>query len=159
MIPALIPLTGSPWPVLPAGIHPASLSDVQAAFATNRWRRELFSGLVDASGRLLLAGCPTIYLDGSYVSGKPKPGDFDACWDPNGVDRTLLDPVFLQFENGREAQKRKFKGEFFPSSMMCIDVGKSFIDFFQMDRFTGKQKGVVSISLLDDPLLSGKMKP
>jgi hypothetical protein len=76
MIPALVFLPGSPWPVLPAGIHQASLHDVAAAFAINTWRRELFSGLVDASGRLLRAGCTTVYLDGSYVSGKPKPGDF-----------------------------------------------------------------------------------
>lgn len=159
VIPALAPLPGSPWPVLPAGIHWANLSDVAAAFATNAWRRELFGGLVDACGRLLRAGCPTIYLDGSYVSGKPKPGDFDACWDPNGVDRALLDPVFLQFGNGREAQKRTFKGEFFPSSMMCADVGQAFLEFFQQDRFTGKRKGIISIPLSADPLLSGRVQP
>ncbi|PIW27256.1 MAG: hypothetical protein COW30_11100 [Rhodospirillales bacterium CG15_BIG_FIL_POST_REV_8_21_14_020_66_15] len=159
MIPALIPLSGSPWPVLPPGIHQASLDEVAAAFATNPWRRSLYEGLVDASGRLLRAGCPTVYLDGSYVSGKPNPGDFDACWDPLGVDPVNLDPLFLQFSNGREAQKTAFKGEFFPSSMMCGDVGQTFIDFFQMDRFTGKQKGIVSISLSADPILSGKVQP
>jgi hypothetical protein len=159
MIPALVPLLGSPWPVLPAGIHQASLNDVAAAFATTAWRQELFNGLVDAAGRLLLARCATVYLDGSYVSGNPKPGDFDACWDPNGVDQTLLDPVFLQFANGREAQKRAFKGEFFPSSMICTDVGRTFVDFFQEDRFTGKRKGIISIPLAADPLLSGKVQP
>jgi Family of unknown function (DUF6932) len=159
VIPALVSLPGSPWPVLPAGIHQASLNEVAGAFAANPWRRKLFDGLVDAAGRLRLAGCKTVYLDGSYVSGKPTPGDFDACWDPNGVDRALLDPVFLQFANGREAQKRAFKGEFFPSSMMCVDVGRAFVEFFQQDRFTGKQKGIISIPLSADPLLSGKMQP
>jgi len=115
MIPSLVILAGSPWPVLPPGIHQASLGDVAATFAINAWRRSLFNGLVDASGRLRLAGCPTIYLDGSYVSGKPTPGDFDACWDPSGVDPGKLDPVFLQFENERQAQKAAFRGEFFPS--------------------------------------------
>lgn len=106
-----------------------------------------------------MAGCPTVYLDGSYVTGKPKPGDFDACWDPTGVDPGKLDPVFLQFANGRAEQKVAFKGEFFPSSMMCVDVGRAFVDFFQLDRFTGKQKGIVSISLSADPILSGKELP
>jgi len=159
MIPELVPLPGSPWAVLPPGEHAASLREVAAAFATNVWRRTLFDGLVLASGKLRLAGCPTVYLDGSYVTGKPRPGDFDACWDPTGVDPTKLDPVFRQFANGRAAQKAKFKGEFFPSSMMCADVGREFLDFFKLDRFTGKQKGIISIPLSADPLLSGKVQP
>ncbi|AHE99652.1 hypothetical protein THITH_16640 [Thioalkalivibrio paradoxus ARh 1] len=144
---------------MPPGAHAASLENVAAAFATNVWRRELFDGLVLASGKLRLAGCTVIYLDGSYVTGKPKPGDFDACWDPSGVDLAKLDPVFLEFGNGRAAQKAAFKGEFFPSTMLCADVGQAFVDFFQLDRFTGKQKGIISISLSADPLLLGKVQP
>jgi hypothetical protein len=159
VIPGLIPLLGSPWTVLPPGAHAASLEDVAIAFATNVWRRELFNGLVLASGKLRFAGCPAIYLDGSYVTGKPRPADFDACWDPGGVDPAKLDPVFLEFANGRALQKTAFKGEFFPSSMMCVDVGQAFVDFFQLDRFTGKQKGILSIPLSADPLLSGKVQP
>jgi len=92
------------------------------------------------------------------VTGKPRPADFDSCWDPSGVDIAKLDPVFLLFENGRAAQKAAFKGEFFPSSMMCKDVGQTFVDFFQLDRFTGKQKGIISIPLSVDPLLSRKVQ-
>jgi hypothetical protein len=132
---------------------------VTAAFATNPWRRDLLDGLVTACGRLLVAGCPTVYLDGSYVSGKPKPADFDACWDPSGVDHAKLDPVFLDFANRRAAQKAAFKGEFFPSSMLCTDVGRAFVEFFQQDRFTGKQKGIISIPLLADPVLLGRVQP
>jgi hypothetical protein len=158
MIPALVALAGSPWMVLPPGIHQAGLGDVEAAFATTPWRRDLFGGLVKAAELLRKAGCPTIYLDGSFVTGKPRPGDFDACWDPAGVDRKKLDPVFLDFSNSRLAQKAAFKGEFFPSSMICADVGKAFVEFFQLDRFTGKRKGVISISLSADPILSRKVK-
>ena len=85
--------------------------------------------------------------------------DFDACWDPSGVDPGRLDPVFLQFANGREAQKAAFKGEFFPSSMMSVDVGQVFVDFFQQDRFTGKPKGIISIPLSANLLLSRKVQP
>jgi hypothetical protein len=157
MIPALVSLHGSPWPVLPPGIHQANLDEVAESFATNSWRRELFDGLVSALEKLRFAGCSVVYLDGSYVTGKPRPGDFDACWDPSGVDPAKLDPLFLQFDNGRAAQKTAFKGEFFPSSMMCTDVGRAFVDFFQLDRFTGKQKGIIAISPSTDPLLSGKV--
>jgi hypothetical protein len=159
MIPALVTLTGSPWTVLPPGIHQAGLIEVETAFATTSWRRDLYGGLVKALGQLRSAGCLTIYLDGSYVTGKPRPRDFDACWDPNGVDGKKLDPVFLDFKNGRAAQKATFKGEFFPSSMTCADVGQTFVDFFQLDRFTGKRKGIISISLSADPVLSRKVQP
>lgn len=159
MIPPLITLHGAPWDVLPPGVHAAHLSEVKTIFATNAQRRNLFEGLVAALVQLRLAGCQTVYLDGSYVTGKPHPGDFDACWDPTGIDRAKLDNVFLDFRNGRAAQKAAFKGEFFPSSMMCADVGRTFLDFFQMERFTGKQKGVISISLLADPFLMQKVQP
>jgi hypothetical protein len=64
--------------VLPPGIHQAALVEVATAFATTPWRRDLYGGLVKAAEQLRSAGCPTIYLDGSYVTGKPMPGDFDA---------------------------------------------------------------------------------
>jgi hypothetical protein len=140
-------------------VHQASVDEVEVAFATNAWRRELFRGLVDASERLRMAGCSTIFLDGSYVTGKPRPGDFDACWDPLGVDLSKLDPIFLNFMNGRAAQKAAFKGEFFPSSMTCVDVGQAFLEFFQVDRFTGNKKGIISISLSADPVLLRKVQP
>jgi hypothetical protein len=146
MIPALVALTGAPWDVLPQGIHPATLVEVEQVFATNRPRRVLFDGLVSASTSLLLAGCQRIYLDGSYVSGKPIPGDYDACWDPAGVDRTRLDPVFSDFSNSRYAQKVKFGGEFFPSTMMNTP-SQPFVDFFQIDRFTGQKKGILLVNL------------
>ena len=77
----------------------ANLSEVGAAFANNAWRPELFVGLIDACCRLRSAGCSTVYLDGSYATGKPRPGDFDACWKPSGADSSKLDPPFLEFAN------------------------------------------------------------
>ena len=159
MIPHLTDLNGSPWKILPPGIYQADLNEVRAAFATNSRRRDLFAGLVDAAGRLRFAGCQLIYLDGSYVTGKPQPRDFDACWDPVGVDRNKLDPIFLDFKNGRAAQKAVFKGEFFPSSMMCADVSQTFLEFFQLDRSTHKKKGIISVSLSADPVLLERVQP
>jgi hypothetical protein len=135
------------------------LGEVKRIYATNGRRRLLFDGLLKAASRLHAAGCGTLFLDGGYVSGKPQPRDFDACWDPNGVERSKLDPVFLDFNNGRAAQKAAFMGEFFPSTMTCIDVGQSFMEFFQTDRFTGLEKGILSISLSGDPLILGMVQP
>src|SRR3972149_417160 len=142
MIPTLIPLPGSPWNVLPPGVHPATLAEVNTVFAINQKRRDLYDGLTAGAVALSLAGCGKIFLDGSYVTAKPLPGDYDACWDPTGVDPAKLDPVFSIFANRRQAQKTKFKGEFFPSTMLNTS-NQPFMDFFQVDRFTGKSKGIL----------------
>jgi hypothetical protein len=152
MIPALISLPGAPWDVLPPGLHVATLDEIRVSFAINVRRRELFDGLILASASLSSAGCSRIHLDGSYVTGKPIPGDYDACWDPAGVDPKRLDPVFRDFSNHRAAQKAKFKGEFFPSSMRNTPT-QPFLDFFQTERFTGMRKGIITVLLSSDPLL------
>ena len=153
MLPAFIDLAGSPWPVLPPGVHLATVSEVEARFATNPRRRVQFRGLIAALVNLRGAGCPRVFLDGSYMTAKPRPGDFDACWDPEGVDPTSLDPVLLTFENHRAAQKAKYGGEFFPSTIPADAIGTIFIEFFQIDRFTGARKGIVAIDMLAEPML------
>lgn len=159
MIPAFIDLAGSPWPVLPAGLHAATLYEVEARFAINPGRRVQFRGLAAALVNLRGAGCARAFLDGSYVTAKPRPGDFDACWDPAGVNPVFLDPVLLTFDNNRAAQKAKYKGEFFPSTVPADAVGTIFIEFFQVDRFTGARKGIVAIDLTADPMLQPRVTP
>jgi hypothetical protein len=159
MIPQLISIPGSPWDVLPPGIHPATIAELEQAFAYNTRRRDLLDGLVDASASLASAGCGMVLLDGSFVSAKPVPGDYDACWEPHGIDFAKLDPVFGDFTNGRANQKAKFKGEFFPSTMLAADIGRAFVEFFQVDRFTGKRKGILSIAIGTDAAVVRRMKP
>jgi hypothetical protein len=61
----------------------------------------LLIGLREALARLKAAGCRLVYLDGSFVTSKPQPEDFDACWGVTGVDVESLDPVFLDFSDSR----------------------------------------------------------
>ena len=158
MIPRLVTLAGSPWDVLPSGVHYATLTEIEAEYAYNSTRRRFFVGLVEAAVSLAQVGCATIYLDGSYVSSKPNPGDYDACWDPSGVKIPLLDPVFLDFDNSRAAQKAKFGGEFFPSSINNAGTSQTFLEFFQTDRFTGDQKGILEISISSDPMVVQRIR-
>ena len=39
------------------------------------------AGLRAALESLKSAGCRTVYLNGSFVTSKEAPNDFDACWD------------------------------------------------------------------------------
>jgi Family of unknown function (DUF6932) len=158
MIPTLIAVPGSPWNVLPPGIHQATLMEVEQTFTYNPHRRELFTGLLSAAAHLYSVGCRRVLLDGSYVSGKPVPADYDACWDPGGVDFAKLDPVFDDFDDGRANQKARFGGEFFPSTVIELDSGAVFAEFFQIDRFTGKKKGILSITLATDEAVARRMR-
>ncbi|MBL8234415.1 MAG: hypothetical protein JNL98_38310 [Bryobacterales bacterium] len=88
-----------------------------------------------------------VYLDGSFVTTKRHPGDFDACWDIQGVDEDMLDPVFWDFSDGRAAQKRRFGGEFFPAQLPEGATGRAFVEFFQVNKLTGARKGIVAVRL------------
>ena len=143
MLPQLVNI-GGPWKVLPSGVHDSTLEEAKNRFAFNAWREALFAGFKRAYRALEQAGCRAVYLDGSYVTDKPHPGDFDVCWDPTGVDPSRLDPIFLDFSEGRRQQKLTFGGEFFPSAP-GPDGAIPFVRFFSVDRETGREKGLVRI--------------
>jgi hypothetical protein len=132
---------------LPPGVHWSSLNEIRIRLGTNPHRRQLLAGLTEALKELAAAGCSTAYIDGSFVSAKNLPADYDACWDLRGVDPQLLDPVFLDFSDGRAAQKRRFMGEFFPAQLPEGASGRAFLEFFQMDKDTGKPKGILAVDL------------
>src|SRR5689334_2081090 len=132
---------------LPAGVHWANWSEIQTRFGTNPHRRQLLVGLRAALTLLVAAGCSAVYVNGSFVTAKEFPGDFDACWDVTGVDPTRLDPVFLDFTNSRAAQKQRFLGEFFPAQLPEGLSGRTFLEFFQVHKDSGGAKGIIAIDL------------
>jgi hypothetical protein len=132
---------------LPAGIHPADWPEFVGRFGFSARRHRLLAGLAAALESLRDAGCTLAYVDGSFVTAKKEPGDFDACWGVAGVDPGRLDPVLLDFDDGRAAQKAKYGGEMFPAELPEGLSGRRFLEFFQTDRETGAAKGIVSIRL------------
>jgi hypothetical protein len=132
---------------LPPGIHWASWKEFEKRFGTNPHRKKLLKGLKQAAANLRAAGCEALYIDGSFVTSKEHPNDFDACWSLIDVESSLLDPVFFDLSNRRAAQKAKFGGEFFPAEWQEGSSGKSFLEFFQTDKETGRRKGIVGIRL------------
>jgi len=89
-------------------------------------------------------------MDGSFVTSKVNPGDYDGCWDRAGMDLSKLlktDPVLLDFANKRLAQKLKYGGEMFPADVLEAASGTVFLEFFERDKDSGDKKGVVEIDL------------
>lgn len=134
---------------LPPGVHKADWDELESRFNGSPRRIELLAGLREALVALRDAGCRIVYLDGSFVTTKDEPGDFDACWAPAGVDLDALDSVLLDFSEGRRAQKGRFGGEFFPADTAADPAGTSFLDFFQRERGAPQHKGIIEIDLED----------
>lgn len=132
---------------LPPGIHEATWEEIVERYGTSEHRDGLLTGFREALESLKGAGCQRAYLDGSFVTSKEKPGDFDACWEAAGVDPDKLDPVLLEFSDGRASQKDCYGGELFPAEVAAEPQGTVFLDFFQTDRHTGEPKGIVAIDV------------
>jgi hypothetical protein len=146
MVPDCISVAGVPFRVLPPGVHWASLREIEARFAQTPHRAHLFQGVVAVAEALRYANCERMYLDGSFVTEKIEPSDFDGCWDAVNVVAVRLDPVLLDFSKGRAAQKLKYRGEMFVSGALNAGT-ETFLDFFQREKLTGTPKGIVAIDL------------
>jgi hypothetical protein len=147
MIPPLANVPGLPYGILPPGIHWADLDEVASRFVGTEHRAWLFQGILAVAAALRAAGCMRMYLDGSFVTGKDHPNDYDGCWDPTQVNPAQLDPVLLDFSNRRAAQKLKYRGEMF-ISVGLSGPGTTFLEFFQVEKLTGIPKGIVGVRLV-----------
>ena len=141
----MIPRTNSKTGYLPPGVHSAGWGDVDSCFRGNGHRARLMNGLLAACHNLAGTGCRELLLDGSFVTAKTMPGDYDGAWETDGVDIDRLDPVFLNSANGFAAVRAKYLGDLFPASGVA-EPGVPFRDFFQTDR-DGVEKGVVLVNL------------
>jgi hypothetical protein len=130
--------------VLPAGLHFATLREIRGIFAYNEHRAWLFEGLLVACLELRKFGCSRVYLGGSYVTSKEYPGDYDACWDPMGVDPAIDQ---LLWDDGlRVEQKHKYRGDLLIGAAGDAPEHRNF-QFLSHDKETGAAKGIVGIRL------------
>lgn len=127
---------------LPPGVHPATLAQIEKRYAYNPVRRRLFEGLRKLARNLKEAGCKTLYLNGSYITDKNEPGDYDAVWEYEGVNMGL-DPLLRNGWDMKEI-KRKYGGDVF--CRMPEVLRKDHLEFFQTDR-DGMPKGIIKIDL------------
>lgn len=114
---------------LPPGVHFCEWEEFVDRFGTNPLILRLMRGLLMVMEALQAAGCRTIYINGSFVTLKPDPGDFDACWDREDVDIDYLRlqaPKLLNHYD-RSGQKAQYKGEIFPVDQ---PIGTYRMNFF-----------------------------
>ncbi len=136
---------------LPPGIHRATWVEIEGRYGKTARRRAMLRGLVEAIGALKSSGCARVYLDGSFITDKVEPGDFDGCWDREGVDSArlmqLAPELLLGFVHPRAVQKARFLGELFISNSPADGAGRTFLEFFQRDKRTEEPKDIILIEL------------
>ena len=126
------------------GIHKATLAEIRQRFGKGSKRRaELFEGII-AIVKLLHKHKKSIskfLLNGSYVTSKEEPGDFDYIL-------IVKDDFDL---SSLEAKQLFFSEELFNAHMLFVKESDTAgyhegIDFFGYDR-DGKAKGLVEVIL------------
>lgn len=133
---------------LPAGIHQTTLEELAQRLGYNPKRAWLIDGLKLLLKSLAKANCSLVYIDGSFVTAKEIPGDYDLCWSLKGVVDTKIDPILLDFsKKGREQMTSKYRGDIFPAEVPEGASGKLFLDFFQTDKNSGNPKGILELTV------------
>ncbi len=133
-------------------MHPATWEEIRQRYGYNEERSRLLTGLKAALDNLKMAGCKKAYLNGSFITDKEVPGDCDLCWEPQGVDDSLIDPLFILTRYvlpPRKEQQEKYFGEI----LITLPHPAVFdmLNYFQLDDRTGDAKGILSIELDELP--------
>lgn len=91
-----IPAFVEPSGFLPPGNHAATLAEIQDRFCWNYRRKEIYKGLEYVTGELISHKVDKIWVDGSFVTKKERPGDVDVAYEvPDEADLATwgwLDP-------------------------------------------------------------------
>jgi hypothetical protein len=95
LIPEFHPSTGA----LPPGNHQATLEEIRKRFGFTPRRRWLLKGVRAAFEAFWAAGIREIYIDGSFCTEKPDPGDVDGYWvEPDEGVYDRIDPYWIDFD-------------------------------------------------------------
>jgi hypothetical protein len=120
------------------GEHEATPEEIEARFGWNEHRQKMLLGLWEILLHLKRAHCTLAYLDGSFVTRKHKPADFDLCWQELSVDESLLPRVFFDFTQKRAAQRRRFgEKSFWRQPLGELTDGPFWISFNDASARTG----------------------
>jgi hypothetical protein len=149
LIPPFDPETGG----LPPGDHQATLDEIRKRLGFTPRRRWLCKGLYAAVGAFWKAGIEEIYIDGSFCTEKPDPGDVDGYWvEPDLEVYDRIDPYWVDFTPLFVATARRWKWrmwadhgvEFFIHPAMEATGDEAFPEFFRHDR-AGRPRGVIRV--------------
>lgn len=95
---------------MPPGVHTVTLTEVENKFAYNVRRKALSAGLSNVIRILKEANCLEVFLDGSYITTKEEPDDYDLCFEPTDLQPTEELRALL---SAKENRKTEYLGDIF----------------------------------------------
>jgi hypothetical protein len=168
--------------LLPSGDHHLTLSELRQSYLVtgegleipqwdSAWRRQLVDNLELFVRQLWHVGVERIFVNGSFVTSKPDPGDIDAYFECTVAEYPLLLAQLTQLEpplpwdvtrrpidpRSREAKPimwHRYRMEVFPHFIdhpMPTGIRDTrgddlfFPTLFRLDKATGRPKGIVQI--------------
>jgi hypothetical protein len=124
---------------LDLGIHEMTWEEFCDFFSFSPRRKNLLKGLEKVLVILREIEATHIYIDGSFVTSKLEPGDWDACFESSvaAANKLICKYPFCD----RNAQKELYKGELYYARSEADLFGHTYLEFFQ------QTKGIVEIIL------------
>jgi hypothetical protein len=139
---------------LPPGRHEATLEEIRRRFgAGSPVRTRLMKGLEAVLGMARKVGAILLYLDGSFVTDKKEPGDWDAVLVlPMGARIWSMEAIALA---DRPEVRKRFGGDLFTVMEEDTEVLAHYVErIFARDR-EGRAKGIVLLRLRRKELEDG----
>lgn len=138
---------------LPPGDHKGTMEELRARFGEGPRRRMLLQQLDYVIDHLILLGVRRVWVDGSFVTAKLRPGDIDVIYEvPIGADVSKWGEFSPQ---RRKELKNARHVDLWPHPSMQAVRGthglrtQTLHDMFSLDR-DGRPKGLVLMDLTDD---------
>lgn len=144
--------TNSLW--LPPGVYPVSWSDISNSFSgqIGSKRHTVFSKLEKWVSDLRTLGVKgRLILDGSFISNKPDPSDFDCVLIVASETTHLLnDPQVADLVDYQRLKIRGF-GDIFYFTEDALTTGSQLLqnvhEIFARDKDTNDEKGMVELTV------------
>ena len=132
--------------VLPPGLHRATMSEIRRRFGNDAGvRARLMKGFEAVVRMARKTGASKLYLDGSFVTDKKAPGDWDAVLVlPAGARISSKEAQVLA---DREALKKRHGGDLFTVMQEDEEIIVHYVEgVFAHDR-EGRPKGLLIVDL------------
>lgn len=135
---------------LKEGIYETSFTEIEKRLGFSKKRQKLLAGMKNLIAYCKLLQCDILYIDGSFVSSKIYPSDYDACWDTTATDREAVLRAVEQssLNSDSETQKEDFGGEIYPAFTKApFNHGLTILDYFQTVKDRDEKKGIIKLKL------------
>ena len=140
--------------MLPPGRHEATVEEIRRRFGSgNLVRSRLMKGLDAVLRMARKVGADLLYLDGSFVTDKKEPGDWDAVLLlPAGARIWSKEAIALA---DRPDVRKRYDGDLFTVSEEDTEVLAHYVEgVFVHDR-NGRAKGLVVLRLKRKEMKNG----